>query len=206
MISLGHMYRYGKEIPQNCKEAVKYYEQSASLRNTNAMINLGYMLYHGEGIPQDKEKGEFYLKSAADLGNSQAMYLYGKILLDEKKDMLAMIYLRMSAELGNVEVMKCYSFTKMISGGLNFSDPDLIRYLKLAAIHGDELSKDLCQAGIEEVEEYAEKKAQEMKEDADDGDIQSMVSYAKMCYSGKGVELNKKEASFNSFTRMKKKD
>ena len=70
-----------------------------------------------------------------------------------------------------------------------------MRYLRMGAHHGDALSEEMCRLGLGDAEEYAEKIAQEMKEEADDGDIQSMISYAKMCYSGEGIELDKKEAS-----------
>ena len=145
MINLAHMYRNGDEIPCDKNEAVRYYTMSAMKGHINAMFNLGAMFYTGEGIPQNKEEGFKFLKMAASFGHEQAMYLLADILLeDPNTEEEGINYLKMSAEKGYVNSMIKYIGIKMYKDGLDYSDPYLMRYIKMAADHGDMTSKLLC--------------------------------------------------------------
>ena len=64
--ALGFGYELGKkDIPQDNKEAVKWYRKSAVQGDEGAQFYLGYMYRHGKGVPQDnKEAAKWYRKSA----------------------------------------------------------------------------------------------------------------------------------------------
>ena len=47
------MYSKGQGVPQDYKEAVKWYRLSAEQWNADAQSNLGFMYYKGQGVPQD---------------------------------------------------------------------------------------------------------------------------------------------------------
>ena len=47
------MYNNGQGVPQDYKEAVKWYRLSAEQGDREAQYNLGNRYYHGQGVPQD---------------------------------------------------------------------------------------------------------------------------------------------------------
>ena len=51
--NLGNRYRKGEGVPQDDKEAVKWFRKSAEQGDASAQCNLGVMYYLGEGVPQD---------------------------------------------------------------------------------------------------------------------------------------------------------
>jgi hypothetical protein len=67
--------RYGMHLwkNENCNEALKYLEMSASAKDAVAMYIVGKAYWKGgKGIKQDKEKGTKYLKLAALKDNAKA--------------------------------------------------------------------------------------------------------------------------------------
>ena len=78
--NLGSMYYNGEGVPQDYKEAVKWYRMSAEQGNARGQYNLGVMYYNGDGVPQDyKEAAKWYRKSA-EQGDADAQsnlgYMY----------------------------------------------------------------------------------------------------------------------------------
>ncbi len=47
------MYRKGEGVPQDSKEAVKWYRKAADQGLANAQGKLGAMYYYGQGVPKD---------------------------------------------------------------------------------------------------------------------------------------------------------
>ena len=54
--NLGLMYANGRGVPQDDKEAAKWYTLAAEQGFANAQLNLGVMYDIGEGVPQDHEE------------------------------------------------------------------------------------------------------------------------------------------------------
>ena len=50
---LGEMYSNGQGVPQDYKEAVKWWKLSAEQGRASAQYNLGVMYEKGQGVPQD---------------------------------------------------------------------------------------------------------------------------------------------------------
>jgi len=66
------MYYKGLGVPQDYKEAVKWYNKAAEQGHTYAQSRLGLMYDNGQGVPQDyKEAVKWYTK-AAEQGNAAA--------------------------------------------------------------------------------------------------------------------------------------
>ena len=62
---LGISYFLGLGVPQDFKEAVKWYRLAAEQGYAPAQNNLGVKYHHGRGVPQDyKEAVKWYTKSA----------------------------------------------------------------------------------------------------------------------------------------------
>ena len=53
--SLGLMYTKGQDVPQDYKEAVKWYRLAAKQGEADAQSDLGVVYENGEGVPQDYE-------------------------------------------------------------------------------------------------------------------------------------------------------
>jgi len=70
--NLALMYRFGKGVPENDTEAVKWYRKAAEQGHAKAQSNLGYMYDHGEGVPENKIKAYLWYSLAKAQGNEVA--------------------------------------------------------------------------------------------------------------------------------------
>lgn len=63
--NLGVMYSYGQGVPQDYKEAVKWYRMAAAQGAVDAQETLGLMYMDGTGVPQDYVLSHMWLAIAA---------------------------------------------------------------------------------------------------------------------------------------------
>ena len=71
-ISLGFRYLTGQGIPQDYKEAVKWYRKAAEQGHADAQHQLGFMHDKGEGIPRDYIEAHKWFSLAAAEGDEVA--------------------------------------------------------------------------------------------------------------------------------------
>ena len=71
--NLGHMYRNGKGVAQDYKEAVKWYRKAAEQGYASAQYNLGVMYGMGHGVVQDPKSAHMWFNIAAANGDSDAV-------------------------------------------------------------------------------------------------------------------------------------
>ena len=65
--NLSVMYEYGRGVPEDDKEALKWLMKSAEQGNPLAQFKLGYWYYVGQGVPKDfKESAKWWLIAAAN--------------------------------------------------------------------------------------------------------------------------------------------
>ncbi len=69
---LGVMYRKGRGVPQDDKEAVRWYRLAAAQGLAEAQNNLGVMYREGQGVPQDDVQAHMWLSLAAAQGDKRA--------------------------------------------------------------------------------------------------------------------------------------
>ena len=104
---LGWMYMEGEGVPQDYKEAVKWYRLSADQGDADAQYNLGVMYMEGEGVPQDYKEAVKWYRMAADQGDADAqfnlgtMYDNGEGVPQDYKE--AVKWYRMAADQGHVK-------------------------------------------------------------------------------------------------------
>ena len=53
---LGHLYQWGKGVPQNDRRAAKWLQQAADAGNPKAQNEYGALLYTGQGVDQDQAR------------------------------------------------------------------------------------------------------------------------------------------------------
>jgi len=80
--NLGNIYYIGDGVPQDRKEAVKWFRLAAEQGYALAQFNLGGMYYNGEEVPQDfKEALSWYSKSA-EQGDADSQAMVGVFYAD----------------------------------------------------------------------------------------------------------------------------
>ena len=80
--NLGIMYDNGYGVPQDYKEAVKWYRLAAEQGQARSQYNLGIMYDNGQGVPQDYKEAVKWYRLAAEQGYAKAQtnlgLMYGK--------------------------------------------------------------------------------------------------------------------------------
>ncbi len=71
---LARMYNCGENIPQNNKEAIKWYQRAADQGHAEAQYQLGWMYDDGAGVPQDPKEAAKWYRQAAEQGHYISQY------------------------------------------------------------------------------------------------------------------------------------
>ena len=100
--NLGVMYDTGEGVPQDYKEAVKWYTKAAEQGDVDAQYNLGLMYYNGEGVPKDLVQAYAWYDVAKANGQEKAKEWRDKIELTplqlaEAQSLYTEIYKRIEA-------------------------------------------------------------------------------------------------------------
>ena len=66
------MYDNGEGVPEDDKEAVKWYRLAAEQGYASAQNNLGFMYGNGTGVPQDNVYSHMWFNNAAYKGHKNA--------------------------------------------------------------------------------------------------------------------------------------
>jgi TPR repeat protein len=106
-LHLGNMYKKGKGVPEDYKEAVRWYRKAAEQGEAHAQMELGYMYrmgYDGEGVPQNYKEAVRWYRKAAEQGYVRTQYTLGVMYRDGEgvpKDLVASYaWLNISAAQG----------------------------------------------------------------------------------------------------------
>ncbi len=75
--NLGVMYRTGRGVAQDDKEAAGWYRKSAEQGFARAQFSLGLMYYGGQGVPQDDKEAAKWYRKAAEQGLAAAQFSLG---------------------------------------------------------------------------------------------------------------------------------
>ena len=73
----GNAYYFGEGVPQDYKEAVKWYTKAAEQGHAAGEYNLGNHYCNGEGVPQDYKQAIKWFTKAAEQGLANAQYNLG---------------------------------------------------------------------------------------------------------------------------------
>jgi hypothetical protein len=72
-------YERGTAVPQNYREAARWYRLSAMHAYPDAQYKLCEMSEHGRGVPQDYQEALRWCGLAADQGHGPAMFMLGRL-------------------------------------------------------------------------------------------------------------------------------
>ena len=76
---LGVRYANGEGIPEDDREAVRWYRLAAEQGNTSAQSNLGTMYATGRGVPEDDREAVRWYRLAAEQGDATAQLNLGNM-------------------------------------------------------------------------------------------------------------------------------
>ncbi len=74
---MGNMYRYGRSVGNDARQAVTWYRKASEQGHAGAMRALGELYSAGEGLKQDSEKAISLYRRAATGGDAIACHLLG---------------------------------------------------------------------------------------------------------------------------------
>lgn len=77
--ALGLMYLAGRGVPQNQREAEKWFRKAAESGSTGSQYVLGVLHYGGQGVRRDWVEAKKWLSLAATAGHVKAQFLLGTI-------------------------------------------------------------------------------------------------------------------------------
>ena len=105
LFELGSKYYYGRGVPQDFTEAVKWYRMAAEKGSADAQYNLGVCYRNGRGVPQDYSEAVKWYRMAAEQGDADAQCFLGYCYKKEQgvlQDYTAAVkWYRKAAEQGN---------------------------------------------------------------------------------------------------------
>lgn len=76
---LGVMYYNGQGVAKNAKQAVYWFQKSASLGNASAQYNLGIIYENGGGVAKNHKQAVYWYQKAASLGHAKAQLNLGNM-------------------------------------------------------------------------------------------------------------------------------
>ena len=198
---VGVMYRDGKGVKEDKKEAFKWMLEAAEQEYVFAQYSVGNMYYNGEGVAQDKEKAfEWYLEAAEQeyvlaqysVGN---MYYNGEGVAQDKEKAFEW-YLEV-AKKGLVEAQHYLSIMYEKGEGVAQDKEKTFEWELEAANQRFDLAQ--FQVGFmyyfgEGVKENKEEALKWFLEAAKQDHVVAQYNVAGMYYFGEGVKENKEEA------------
>lgn len=118
-INLGKIYKEGKYVDKDEKQAADYYKQAAKMKDVQGMIEYGVCLKNGIGVKKDPKAASTYYRDAADEGDKRGQHNYAKLLYDgegvKQDKMQASKYFKKAADQGVPNSM--FYYAKIVING-----------------------------------------------------------------------------------------
>jgi TPR repeat protein len=131
------LYANGQGVPQDYKEAIKWYRLAAEQGDSDAQGNLGVFYEKGQGVPQDYEEAVKWFRLAANQGDADAqhrlgvMYNDGQGVHQDYKE--AIKWYRLAASNGNASAQ--FNLALMYAKGKHIAKDykEAVKWSRLAA-------------------------------------------------------------------------
>ena len=125
--NLGTMYANGEGVPQDYKEAMKWYRLAAEQGDAFAQYALGDMYANGQGVSQDEGEAMKWFRMAAEQGNANAQHNLGDMYADgrgaSQDEGEAVKWYRAAAEQGDVLAQNNLGWLHATAKDPKFRDP-----------------------------------------------------------------------------------
>ena len=137
---MGFMYANGERVPEDAREAVKWYRKAAAQGYAKAQFNLGFMYTKGKGVPKDDREAAKWYRKAAEQGLSNAqlnlgiMYMKGDGMSEDDRE--AVKWYRKAAEQGYARAQFNLGFMYTKGDGVPKDDREAVKWYRKAAEQG----------------------------------------------------------------------
>lgn len=126
------------------KESADYFYMAANKGHFDSLINYIHLVYTLKDMKMSEEEASTLMKKCADNGNTNAMLLYAKNITylkpTEKMKVEANTYYQRAIDNGNKDaIAEYFSFLSIFNDFLN---SQTVKYVKIAADHGDAYAMD----------------------------------------------------------------
>jgi len=134
---LGGMYAFGRGVPQNEAEAVRWFRAAAEQGDAGAQFFLGVMYEDGRGVLRNEAEAVRWYRAAAEQGNAAAqynlgvMYAFGRGVA--KNDAEAVRWFRAAAEQGNPSAQFDLGVMYANGRGVAKNEAEAVRWFRAAA-------------------------------------------------------------------------
>ena len=139
--NLGVRYADGLGVPQDDREAVRWWRLAADQGHAGAQNDLGFMYDTGRGVPQDDREAVRWYRLAAEQGFARAQLNLGRKYLEGRgvaqDDRKAVRWYRLAAEQGHAGAQTAMGFMYANGLGVERDDAEAVRWYRLAADQGD---------------------------------------------------------------------
>ncbi|OWK34422.1 C39 family peptidase [Fimbriiglobus ruber] len=133
---LGLLYRDGKSVEQDYKEALRWSRSAADQGNGLALDDLGYLYFLGWGVPQDYDIAKGYFKSAGRAGNPRGYFNLGECYFSglggEQNYERAVEYWKKAAEAGSGEAALALAMLYASGDGAPRDANEALRWCEMA--------------------------------------------------------------------------
>ena len=147
-LSLGNCYMYGRGVPQDAKEAVKWFRKSAEQLDAQAQNVLGACYFGGLGVPQDQKEGLKWQTRAAEGGDANSQFQLGKCYWEGTWDSTpqdpieAAKWWTKSAVQGHAEAQFNLGYCYLTGRGVSKDQKEGLRLWMCSADQGNEKAKE----------------------------------------------------------------
>ncbi len=186
---LGFMHDMGFGVPENDKEAIKWYKLAAERGDSRGLLFLGYIYDFGSGVPEDNEKAFKWYWLAAKQGFNQAkikIYDLAKNNVSEAFKILVN-----DAENGSAEAQYILGAMYDSGQGVPQNNKEAVNWYSFAKEQGYTIAKvaiyGLANKGSPEALKI-------LVNDAENGSAEAQYILGAMYDRGQGVPQNNKEA------------
>jgi uncharacterized protein len=191
---LGVMYEKGQGVPQDDKEAVKWYRLAAEQGFASAQFNLGVMYAKGQGVPQDDKEAVKWYRLAAEQGFASAqfnlglMYHKGQGVPQDNKE--AVRWWKLAAEQGFANAQYNLGYIYDNGEGVTQDYKEAVKWYRLAAEQG--LANAQSNLGMryhkgQGVPQDYKEAGRLYRLSAEQGNAQAQSNLGLMYYKGTGV-------------------
>jgi S1-C subfamily serine protease len=145
-VQLGQMYFSGEGVPQNYKEALKWYRQAAEKGNAGAQNNLALMHLNGNGVAKNPIEGAKWMRMAATKGLPRAQVNFGRMYMEGvgvgRNALEAVRWFRRAAEQGDQTGQRTLGQAYAEGQGVRVDLLEAYKWFSLAAAQGDGVAKE----------------------------------------------------------------
>lgn len=171
---LGEVYAKGQGVPQDYKEAAKWYRLAAEQGDADAENHIAQLFEVGQGVPRDEAEAARWFQRAAEKGHVGAQYSLAAMFTGgrgvQQSDTEAVKWYRRAAEQGDSLAQYNLGQRSIVGKGLPRDPVEAYKWLSLASAQGlpdaaqalDGLKKNMTSKqlsdGQRRIEEFPAKK------------------------------------------------